>query len=64
MIKPSNYYAIVEKATNLVAAKGTKKAMLQIIKANRGVYQLAITSRPVGAKFTNKPFDQIVVFIN
>ena len=51
MIKPSNYYAVVEKATNLVAAKGSKKAMLRIIKANRGVYTLAITSRPVGAKF-------------
>jgi len=51
MIKPSNYYSVVEKATNLVAAKGSKKAMLRIIKANRGVYQLAITSRPVGAKF-------------
>lgn len=51
MIKPSNYYAIVEKATNLVAARGSKKAMLRIIKANRGVYTLAITSRPVGAKF-------------
>ena len=51
MIKPSNYYAIVEKATNLVAAKGSKKAMLRIIKANPGVYQLAITSRPIGAVF-------------
>ena len=51
MIPKSDYYSIVCKATGLVTAKGSKKAMLRIIKANRGVYTLAITSRPVGAIF-------------
>ena len=51
MIKPSTYYSIVCKATGLVTEKGSKKAMLRIIKANRGVYFLALTSRPIGAIF-------------
>ena len=51
MIPKSTYYSIVCKATGLVTAKGSKKAMLRIIKANRGVYTLAITSRPVGAVY-------------
>ena len=52
MIPKSDYYSIVCKATGLVTEKGSKKAMLRIIKANRGVYFLALTSRPVGAIFT------------
>ena len=51
MIPKSTYYSIVCKATGLVTAKGSKKAMMKIIKANRGVYTLALTSRPVGAVF-------------
>ena len=51
MIAPSNYYSIYCKVTGLITAKGSKKAMLRIIKKNRGVYQLAITSRPVGSIF-------------
>ena len=51
MIPKSTYYSIVCKATGLVTEKGSKKAMLRIIKANRGVYTLAITSRPIGAVF-------------
>ena len=51
MIPKSTYYSIVCKATGLVTEKGSKKAMLRIIKANRGVYTLALTSRPIGAVF-------------
>ena len=51
MIPKSDYYSIVCKVTGLVTAKGSKKAMLRIIKANRGVYFLALTSRPIGAIF-------------
>jgi hypothetical protein len=51
MISKSTYYSIVCKATGLVTEKGSKKAMLRIIKANRGVYFLALTSRPIGSIF-------------
>ena len=34
-----------------VMVEGSKKAMLRIIKANRGVYFLALTSRPIGSIF-------------
>ena len=51
MIKPSTYYSIVCKATGLVTEKGSKKAMMRIIKASPGVYFLALTSRPIGAIF-------------
>ena len=51
MIKPSTYYSIVCKATGLVTEKGSKKAMLKIIKENRGVYTLVLTSRPIGSIF-------------
>jgi len=51
MITASTYYSVYYKATGLITAKGSKKAMLRIIKANPGVYQLAITSRPIGAVF-------------
>jgi hypothetical protein len=47
----STYYSVYCKATGLITAKGSKKTMLRIIKANPGVYQLAITSRPIGAVF-------------
>jgi hypothetical protein len=51
MITASTYYSVYCKATGLITAKGSKKAMMRIIKANPGVYQLAITSRPIGAVF-------------
>ena len=51
MITASTYYSVYCKATGLITAKGSKKAMVRIIKANPGVYQLAITSRPIGAVF-------------
>jgi hypothetical protein len=51
MIPASTYYSVYCKATGLITAKGSKKAMLRIIKANPGVYQLALTSRPIGAVF-------------
>lgn len=51
MIPKSEYYSIVCKATGLITAKGSKKAMLRIIKANRGTYTLVLTSRPIGAIF-------------
>jgi hypothetical protein len=47
----STYYSVYCKATGLITAKGNKKEMVRIIKANPGVYQLAITSRPIGAVF-------------
>ena len=49
MIKPSTYYSIVCKATGLVTEKGSKKALMKIMKASPGVYFLALTSRPIGA---------------
>jgi hypothetical protein len=51
MIKPSTYYSIVCKATGLVTEKGSKKALMKIMKASPGVYFLALTSRPIGAIF-------------
>lgn len=51
MITSSNYYSIVNKETRIIVAKGSKKALMKLLKANRGVYSLAITSRPVGEKF-------------
>jgi len=51
MIPKSDYYSIVCNSTGLITAKGSKKAMMRIIKANRGVYTLALTSRPIGAVF-------------
>ena len=51
MIPKSEYYSIVCKATGLVTEKGSKKAMMRIIKASPGVYFLALTSRPIGAIF-------------
>ena len=55
MIKPSTYYSLVCKATGLITEKGSKKAMLRIVKANRGVYFLALTSRPIGAIYQVLP---------
>ena len=34
MITASTYYSVYCKATGLITAKGSKKAMLRIIKAN------------------------------
>ena len=51
MIPKSDYYSIVCKATGLVTAKGSKKALMKIMKASPGVYFLALTSRPIGAIF-------------
>ena len=51
MIKPSTYYSIVCKATGLVTEKGSKTALLKIMKSSPGVYFLALTSRPIGAIF-------------
>jgi len=53
MIKSSTYYSIVCKATGLITEKGSKKAMLKVMKANPGVYFLALTSRPIGAILNN-----------
>ena len=52
MIPKSTYYSIVCKATGLVTEKGSKKAMMKIMKANPGVYNLALTSRPIGSILT------------
>lgn len=51
MIPKSTYYSIVCKATGLVTEKGSKKALLKIMKSSPGVYFLALTSRPIGAIF-------------
>lgn len=51
MIKSSTYYSIVCKATGLITEKGSKKAMLKVMKTSPGVYFLALTSRPIGAIF-------------
>ncbi len=53
MIKPSEYYSLVAKDSNVIIAKGSKKNLLKIIKANRGSYSLCITSTVVGDVFIN-----------
>ena len=51
MIKSSTYYSIVCKATGLVTEKGSKKALLRIMKTSTNIYFLALTSRPIGSIF-------------
>lgn len=53
MITASNYYSIYDVKTRIIIAKGSKKNLLKIIKANRGSYSLCITSTVVGDVFIN-----------
>lgn len=51
MIKPSEYYSLVAKDSNVIIMKGSKKKILKVIKANRGMYYIGLTSTPVGELF-------------
>lgn len=51
MINASNYYSLVNKETNIIVTKGSKRNLLKILKANRGCFYLALTSRQIGECF-------------
>ena len=50
MIAKSDYYSLIDK-NNVVVMKGTKAKLMKVLKANRGVYSLALTSKKVGEVF-------------
>lgn len=50
-IKLSNYYSLVNKATDIIIEKGSKRTLVKMIKNNPGRFYLAITSKPIGEKF-------------